>query len=91
MDRTKVIELAREAGFQSPRLEDKTDYFMLDRFAALVAAHEREQCAKACEKVGSDAWKLWESTKDTQHKHVEHGAAQCTFAIIARGEVTPPT
>ena len=52
MDRTKVIELAREAGFQSPRLEDKTDYFMLDRFAALVAAHERQQCALSAD----DQW-----------------------------------
>ena len=43
MTQDEIIKLAREAGF--------TDYYpeRLTRFAALVAAHEREACAKVCE------------------------------------------
>ena len=43
MTQDEIIRMAREAGF--------TDYYpeRLTRFAALVAAHEREACAKVCE------------------------------------------
>ena len=43
MDRELIIRLAEEAGLE-PRLWNHTDAF--ERFAALVAAHEREECAK---------------------------------------------
>ena len=46
MDRDTVIALAEEAGLE-PRLWNHTDAF--ERFAALVAAHEREECAKMAE------------------------------------------
>lgn len=44
-----IIQMAREAGFSSAvgkhiALDDE-----LKRFAELVAAHEREACAKVCE------------------------------------------
>ena len=39
-----IIRMAREAGF-----EGMTDHPALMRFANLVAAHEREACAKVCE------------------------------------------
>ena len=46
-----VIKLAKEAGWDD-RLGfsgvEMPDFF--ERFAALVAAHEREACAKVCEK-----------------------------------------
>jgi hypothetical protein len=47
-----IIEMAREAGLEemwelTPRFVER-----LERFAALVRADEREECAKACE----DAW-----------------------------------
>ena len=43
MTQDDIIRMAREAGF--------TDYYpeRLTLFAALVAAHEREKCAKVCE------------------------------------------
>ena len=43
MTQDEIIRMAREAGF--------TDYYpeRLTRFAALVAAHEREACAKVVE------------------------------------------
>jgi hypothetical protein len=45
----KIIEMAREAGF-----DDYEQYEMLKRFAALVRADEREACAKVCMKQQSD-------------------------------------
>ena len=46
MDRKEIIRMAREAGLD-PDLWNYTDAF--ERFAALVAAHEREACAKLCD------------------------------------------
>lgn len=40
----KIVAMAREAGFINLALEPK-----LTRFAQLVAAHEREACAKVCD------------------------------------------
>ena len=53
MDREDIIRMAREAEFEVY----ETDVWItdgwwteeLERFAALVAAHEREACAKACD------------------------------------------
>ena len=49
MDRELVVKLAQEAGAH----EKHEVYYLLpeelERFAALVAAHEREACAKVCE------------------------------------------
>jgi hypothetical protein len=41
-----IIEMARQAGLD-PDLWNYTDAF--ERFAKLVAQHEREACAKVCE------------------------------------------
>jgi hypothetical protein len=61
IDRDTIIKLAREAGFREPNPHDGCmglafDYrggtdtgASLERFAALVAAAEREQCAKLCD------------------------------------------
>ena len=48
MDRDTVIALAREAGFADgvPEIVGLEGFA---RFAALVAAHEREECAKVCD------------------------------------------
>ena len=58
MDRELIIQLAQEAGLEyscqdgwtSPTPENKyaegVEQEPLERFAALVAAHEREECAK---------------------------------------------
>jgi len=49
MNREELIRMAREAGAE--RNSDFPDWSFededLERFAALVAAHEREECAKA--------------------------------------------
>ena len=56
MTREDIIRMAREAGckpFRSPEHWDDVQVFatpdVLERFAALVAAAEREACAKAVE------------------------------------------
>lgn len=52
MTRDEVIAMAREAGMNltpaqfSGVLEDEVDEFKLEHFAALVAAAEREACAR---------------------------------------------
>ena len=54
MDRDDIIRMAREAGAKPSHNPEEWDIFKisdtdLERFAALVAAHEREECAKVCE------------------------------------------
>jgi hypothetical protein len=52
MNGQEIIEMARQAGYKHPdavgRCEDFA-YFNLEAFAKLVAAKEREACAKECE------------------------------------------
>jgi hypothetical protein len=73
--REEIIRMAREAGFEyfcekSPWLKG------FERFAALVAAAEREECAKVCEETTA-AW--------TQYLYNE-GCIDCAKAIRARGK-----
>ena len=49
---------------------------ILSPFAALVAATEREACAKVCADIGKDMTSM-----------AQWGAAQCESAIRARGQV----
>jgi len=48
-----IKELAEQAGIKSPDLWKltigPTAIFQLEKFAELVAAHEREECAKLCD------------------------------------------
>jgi hypothetical protein len=52
MTQEDIIRMAREAEFDSHGYIIANQLAHLERFAALVAAAEREACAKACE----DAW-----------------------------------
>ena len=47
INRSDLILMAREA--EAWNLIDHDGIAALERFAALVAAHEREECAKVCE------------------------------------------
>ena len=53
MDRDDIIKLAREAGIEFyPSPTNDVRFCLLEslaRFAALVADHEREACAKVCD------------------------------------------
>jgi hypothetical protein len=54
----------------------------LERFANLVAAKEREACAKVCETLGvHPALNVWNGGPDW-YKH----GKECAAAIRARGE-----
>ena len=68
MTQDEIIRMAREAGLWP----GVTDVFPkeLERFAALVAAHEREACAKVCEET---LWSNWFQS-------------DCAAAIRARSE-----
>ncbi len=75
MDRDDIIKMAKEAGFEINSLGwTYTQGFLsehLERFAALVAAHEREACAKLAEEP-------YEFTSEEAHR--------IASAIRARGE-----
>ena len=77
MTRDDIIRMAREAGllpeksniaYQHPMYE-----FYIERFAALVAAHEREMCAGLC------GWR-------TGVRPVDAAIETCAAAIRARSE-----
>jgi hypothetical protein len=61
MIRDDIIRMAHEAGFMAaghPMNPWSADTDQIEAFAALVAAHEREACAKVCE--DSDTWDLYD-------------------------------
>jgi len=84
MTREDIIRMAREAGckpFRSPEHWDDVQVFatpnVLERFAALVAAAEREACAKVCE----------ERQEVFQKYYTKGLAGMCAEAIRARSEL----
>ncbi len=48
MNKEDIIRMAREAGFYCTTRQSTLEG-MIERFAAIVAAAEREACAKVCE------------------------------------------
>jgi hypothetical protein len=84
MTQDEIIEMAKQAGasrfFSKDSVElGLTSTAKIEAFAKLVAAKEREACAKVCEER-EQLWKkagLW-------GKHVEY--EECAIAIRARGE-----
>ena len=86
MTREAIVRMAREAGLhlpywdddQNPRTDPPKGWSMvapigepIERFAALVAAREREECAKVCEE---------------QEELRGHTPFDCAEAIRARGK-----
>lgn len=57
----------------------------LDRFAHLVAAHERAQCEAVCEQVASESAAWWRETENPHDLGREMGASKCAVAIRVRG------
>ena len=59
MNREQIIRMAREAGFDPHDMSDDFTCNLVDieRFAALVAAAEREECAQVVEAIDRNgAW-----------------------------------
>ena len=75
MTQDEIIRMAREAGFEG-LIQKAWGIEQLERFAALVAAHEREACAKVCEELRSGYTTL----------QADIAATQCAAAIRARGQ-----
>lgn len=82
MTNDEITRMAREAGLEDwsvhGRIESKWD--CLARFAALVAAAEREACAKVCDqrKLVTPEWTL--------DQHYNQATVHCAKAIRARGQ-----
>jgi len=64
MDKEEIIRMARKAGM--PYFYGTWEIANVDgleRFAALVAAHEREECAKVCDALAVDPEYASQTTK----------------------------
>ena len=83
MTQDEILEIAQESGLGSERwTTDKQLHDFLERFAALVAAHEREACAKVCEENGKepDDHKAYEGYDEGY----QDGSNNCAASIRAR-------
>ena len=78
MNRDDIIRMAREVIPNSAAFELKGHY-EIERFAALVAAAEREACAKVCDDQAK-------SLEDQVLPSMSYGARYSATAIRARGE-----
>jgi len=57
MNRLDIIRMAHEAGFMAaghPMNPWSAHTDQIEAFAAIVAAHEREECAKVCDALAVD-------------------------------------
>jgi len=84
MTQDEIIDMARRAGFKQPEGETWYEAFpqCIEAFAKLVAAKEREACAKVCETLGvHPALNVWNGGPDW-YKH----GKECAAVIRARGE-----
>jgi hypothetical protein len=75
-----VIEMAREAGIIPLNVEcDPTYLPVIERFAEMVRADEREACAKVCESM------IVETLEDNEWvDSTNDSKARCAIAISAR-------
>ncbi len=95
MSRDDIVKMAREAGMHLDDLYLYTSDLgahvdAMARFAALVAAHEREECAKVCDRYEAEHWRGYKSNDPSEraNPHTEglsDGAGECAASIRARG------
>ena len=87
MNRENIIRMAREAGFDSHDMSADFTCNLVDieRFAALVAAAEREACARLCDQMFHD-WCNQEFEDEDEAYRNKPDAEDCKKAIRARGE-----
>lgn len=74
MTKDDILRMARECGYWSGETVEMNDGG-LERFAALVAAAEREACAQVCVEISTDYW-----MGDAQFE----AATRCANTIRAR-------
>jgi hypothetical protein len=76
MNQAEITAMATEAGLNSYRIAPGEVVAVWERFAALVAAKERDACAQECVAISVDYW-----MGDAQFE----AATRCCNAIRARG------
>ena len=86
MTRDDIIRLAREAGDDVEHTLP-SDLDFLERFAALVAAAEREACEKDLDELRGSASMFATSKEARAHNNA---VTCCVEAIRARGESDAP-
>ena len=86
MTRDDIIRLAREAGFVGWLAETPFVTESFERFAALVAAAEREACAEICERRKSLYWMEFDKTGSDADRAAAIASEECSDAIRARGD-----
>ena len=91
MNREDIIRMAREAGCiprRHPEYDNDIQVFatpdVLERFAALVAKHEREACARLCDQMFHD-WCNKEFEDEDEAYRNKPDAEDCKKAIRERG------
>jgi len=92
MTKEDIARMAREAGWFEGQASDvciACSRFGINRFAELVAAHGREECAGLFEKLLNETINCL-ATESAEHKLVKNITSQfkegITAAIRARGE-----
>ena len=88
MNREDVIRWMQEVGAKESNPTPQTyDGFVdiFQQFAALVAAHEREACAKVCDAKAERNFPWSSENADKYHAQADW-ANVCAEAIRARGE-----
>ena len=88
MTQDEIIRMAREAGFEG-LIEKAWGIEQLERFAALVAAHEREACAKVCDERAKGWFEVRNARtidEGCMHSAAKGEALALAAAIRARGE-----
>ena len=85
MSKEDIIAMAKEAGFP-PHIVDAGANRELARFAALVAAKEREACAQACEEVARKYEERHRGCYQDGMVPAEMGADDCVEVIRAMGK-----
>ena len=77
MTRDDIIKMAKESGLPTAWISESE----LTRFVALVAAAEREECARVCEQPVDEI-----QITDDISQRIYKDAFDCAEAIRARGE-----
>jgi len=88
MKQEEIIEMARQAGLDWHKgwtLEDGEPN-RFEAFAKLVAAKEREACAKVCDEREQDFMGLFHKYGYEEDSGAMLASMQCAKAIRARGE-----
>ena len=67
MTNEEVMKLMTEMGLHEGGMDNWVSYNAWVKFAKLVAAHEREACAKVCETEADNPSCLWEEPGCWQH------------------------